>query len=233
MALRLAVSAWLVGLSIIDARERRLPHWSTTVPLVILAAAVLGSGVLSVSKGGIARLAGGGARCPEWYRELVEGPVEGWALVGSPPFDGLRTPLDCLAVALAFLAVVCSDTWLALVPAVGGLGLAALLGTVGGQMVTVTWLASLGLTKVGGIGAADAKVVMILAVLFPDPMLPLCIALGVVVLGGLWLVWKRRTAALASLWLSLHGEGPGTKVPGMPLLAAGTLIYLWGSAIWT
>jgi hypothetical protein len=135
---------------------------------------------------------------------------------------------DGLAMGLAFLAVLLSDGWAAFHPAAAALGLAFGVGTEAMQVVALAWLISLALAKLSVMGEADAKVMMILIVLFPDPLLVACAVLAELVLGMALLVWQHGRAAPASLWLTLRGEGPGTEVPGMPLLAAGALAYVWG-----
>ncbi len=145
-----------------------------------------------------------------------------------------------VAMGLAWLAVLLSDSLaLATLPAAAALGVAFVLGSAAGQVVVVTWLIALGLALAGIWGAGDAKVMMILLAVFPDPRLALT-ALGACAVGGLGLMIGQLRAA-TPYWLvalardALHlkfpsrtGEAGQLVVPLLPLLTIGALFYLWG-----
>jgi hypothetical protein len=197
------VTIWLVILVVQDVRHRRLSHWLTTVPLVVIAIA-LGTAVFN------------------WL-------AEGWS-----PFVA-----DPVALVLAFIAVLVSDTWAALVPAVSALALAWWQGTPAGQVAVTCWLIALALAKAGAWGAGDAKVLMILLALYPDIRLAIAVAAAIIVLGLAMLVRRLGPAfpflLLMTLRDGLAGRFPartgetGVVVTGlMPVIAAGALVYVWG-----
>jgi Flp pilus assembly protein protease CpaA len=186
LVLRLVTTLWLVVMIYHDLRQRELPHWGTTVPLV-------------------------GLGCYSTIDAMLPGQAANSLIIG-----------------LSFLAVLLSDHWLAaLPPAIGALAVSWLQGTVAGQTIVVAWLVALALAKVDVIGAGDAKVVMILTTLYPEPKMALHVALGAAVISGLWLLLKQKENALASLWLTLHTKTTGTRAPGVPLFGFGALIYIW------
>ncbi len=145
------------------------------------------------------------------------------------------------AILLAFAAILLSDTWLAVWPALAAVGSALLFGTSIGQVIVITWLLTLGMCKAGILGEGDAKVIMILVALYPDARLGVVLVVTLALVGiGLMLVQLR---AATSLWLlsiardllafkvpARTGETGVLNVPLAPLLATGALIYLWGVA---
>lgn len=209
VAVRLAVTAWLAWVSWEDIRRRRLSHWATTVLVVAVGLVALGMGIIG----------------------LVVGAA--W------PFSLLRgNALDDLALGLALIAVVLSDSPAALIPAAGGVGLAFWRGTVAGQTATVAWLLALALAKAGIIGAGDAKVGMVLTALFPDPLMGWCL-LGACGLAGAVVLARRMGWAapflvrevvrdgLAGNFPARTGEKGVAVIPLTPVLAAGAVVYLW------
>lgn len=154
---------------------------------------------------------------------------------------GLRTGIlgavDPLVVLLSFLAVLVSDSWAALVPAAGALGLAFWLRSPAGQVVAVGWSVILALAKAGIIGEGDAKAVMILLVLYPDVRLVLAICAAVFVFGLAVLVRRMGKAAPFLLFNVLREAraglfpaqtGGGTiAAPLIPVVALGALAYLF------
>jgi hypothetical protein len=199
-----AVTIWLVILVVQDVRHRRLSHWLTTVPLVVIAIVALGTAVFN------------------WL-------AEGWS-----PFVA-----DPVALVLAFIAVLVSDTWAALVPAVSALALAWWQGTPAGQVAVTCWLIALALAKAGAWGAGDAKVLMILLALYPDVRLAIAVAAAILLIGLAMLVRRLGPAfpflLLMTLRDGLAGRFPartgetGVVVTGlMPVIAAGALVYVWG-----
>lgn len=206
MALRVLVSVWLLILSVLDVRYRRLPHLLTTVPLVALGVA---AAIRSVSA---------------------------WLVGGNDVANSL-------ALALAFMAVLASDTWAALAPAVGALWLAFWWGTPSGQIVVVGWLTALALAKAGIVGAGDSKVAMVLLALFPDLRLAICLVVVIVLVSGLLLIRRMGLATPLLVWSvvrdGLAGHLPArteekgvVQIPLVPVIALGTLGYLWVMQGW-
>ena len=152
-----------------------------------------------------------------------------------------RLAVDYLAIALAFLAILASDTWAGLVPASAALGLAFWQGTPESQVVTAGWLVVLAMATAGIIGEGDGKVAMVLMALHPDVRLVITIAVVVLVAGMVILV-RRLGFATPFLLLSvirdawsgrLPTRGTGTVTMAMvPIIALGASIYLWGSLLW-
>ena len=157
---------------------------------------------------------------------------------------GLAVPgqdWDNAAILLAFAAILLSDTWLAVWPALATVGSVFLFGTSIGQVIVITWLLVLGMSKAGILGEGDAKVIMILLALYPDARLGVVLVVTLALVGiGLMLVQLR---AATSLWLlsiardllafkvpARTGETGVLNMPLVPLLATGALIYLWGLA---
>ena len=157
---------------------------------------------------------------------------------------GLAVPgqdWDNAAILLAFAAILLSDTWLAVWPALAAVGSAFLFGTSIGQVIVITWLLVLGMSKAGILGEGDAKVIMILLALYPDARLGAVLLVTLALVGiGLMLVQMR---AATSLWLlsiardllafkvpARTGETSVLNMPLVPLLATGALIYLWSLA---
>ncbi len=157
---------------------------------------------------------------------------------------GLAVPgqdWDNAAILLAFAAILLSDTWLAVWPALAAVGSVFLFGTSIGQVIVITWLLALGMSKAGILGEGDAKVIMILLALYPDARLGVVLLVTLALVGiGLMLVQMR---AATSLWLlsiardllafkvpARTGEAGVLNVPLAPLLATGALIYLWSLA---
>jgi hypothetical protein len=148
---------------------------------------------------------------------------------------------DNTAILLALAAILLSDTWLAIWPALAAIGSAFVLGTGVGQVIAVTWLLVLGISKAGILGEGDAKVVMILLALYPDVHLGAALLITLALVGaGLMLVQLR---AAMPLWLlsiahdllafkvpARTGEAGVLNWPLVPLLTTGALIYLWGVA---
>lgn len=201
MVFRAVLSAWLLVLSVLDVRYRRLPHLLTTVPVV-------GLGVMAVVRAVLAWLAGGNV-------------------------------VDPLALALAFVAVLASDTWAALVPAAGSLVLAFGWGTSAGQVAAVGWLVALALARAGIVGAGDSKVAMVLLALFPDLRMVVCLVAAVVLVSGFLLVRRVGLAApflvlsvvrdgLAGRLPARTGEKGVVRVPLVPAMALGALVCFWG-----
>jgi hypothetical protein len=145
------------------------------------------------------------------------------------------------AILLAFAAILLSDTWLAVWPALAAVGSVFLFGTSIGQVIVITWLLALSMSKAGILGEGDAKVSMILLALYPDARLGAVLLVTLALVGiGLMLVQMR---AATSFWLlsiardllafkvpARTGEVGVLNVPLAPLLAIGALIYLWGVA---
>jgi len=157
---------------------------------------------------------------------------------------GLAVPgqdWDNAAILLAFATILLSDTWLAIWPALAAVGSVFLFGTSIGQVIVITWLLVLGMSKAGILGEGDAKVIMILLALYPDARLGVVLVVTLALVGiGLMLVQLR---AATSLWLlsiardllafkvpARTGETGVLNMPLVPLLATGALIYLWGLA---
>ena len=194
---RIAVSIWLLILSVLDIRRWRLPHLLTTVPVIAL-------GVYAVVR-------------------LLKQP----------------SAVDSLALALAFISVLASDTWAALLPAAGALTIAFWWGNLASQVTVVGWLLALALAKAGIVGAGDSKVMMVLLALFPDLRLVACIVVAAVAVSGLLLL-KRMGAATPLLLLAVArdglagrfpartGEKGVLRIPLAPAIALGALVYLWG-----
>jgi len=157
-----------------------------------------------------------------------------WLEGGWSPFVA-----DPVALILAFVAVLASDTWAALVPAVNALVLAWWQGTPAGQVAVTGWLVALALAKAGIWGEGDAKVLMILFALYPDVRLAIAITTAIIVVGLVMLVRRLGGAfpflllitlrdGLAGRFPSRTGEA-GVVVTGlMPTIAAGALVYVWG-----
>jgi hypothetical protein len=146
---------------------------------------------------------------------------------------------DAAAVVLAFLVVLLSDSWLAVLPAFAAIGAAAVLGTDAGRVTVVAWLLALAAAQGGILGAGAAKVIMLLLIAYPD------VRLGVALLAVTGVVGLSLMAFLArgatGLWLlsiaqdliafkppARTGEIGRLNLPLVPLLAGGALIYLWG-----
>jgi hypothetical protein len=146
---------------------------------------------------------------------------------------------DDTALAMAFAAVLLSDTSLAILPAFAALAVAFVLGTPPGRVAVIAWLFGLALATAGILGEGDAKVVMILLAVCPDARLGLTLLATCASVGLVLMVWQLRTAtplwlvALAQDALQLKfpartGETARLNVPLMPVLAVGAMIYLWG-----
>jgi len=159
------------------------------------------------------------------------GPIVGLAL-SDPGWDAT-------ALALAFAAVLLSDTSLAILPAFAALIVAFVLGTPPGQVAVIAWLFGLALATAGILGEGDAKVVMILLAVCPDARLGLTLLATCASVGLVLMVWQLRTAtplwlvALAQDALQLKfpartGEVGRLNLPLMPVLTVGAAIYLWG-----
>ena len=144
---------------------------------------------------------------------------------------------DC-ALCLAFLSVLLSDHRLALVPAVAGLAVTFAGGSGQGQAAVTGWLVSLGLAKAGIVGEGDAKVVMVLLALCPDPSLAVCLLITAGLTGLVVLLRRARRATLVVLAETLRaglkgrfpvraGERAVAVIPLTPVLAVGALAYLW------
>jgi hypothetical protein len=146
---------------------------------------------------------------------------------------------DNAVIFLAFAAILLSDTWLAVWPALAAVGSAFLFGTSIGQVIVITWLLALSMSKAGILGEGDAKVIMILLAIYPDAHLcaVLIVTLAIV---GIGLMFVQLRAAMP-LWLlsiahdllalkvpARTGEAGLLNLPLAPLLAIGALIYLWG-----
>jgi hypothetical protein len=150
-----------------------------------------------------------------------------------------RFVADPVALVLAFIAVLASDTWAALVPAVNALVLAWWQGTPAGQVAVTGWLVALALAKAGIWGEGDAKVLMILLALYPDIRLAIAVAAAIIVLGLAMLV-RRLGPAFPFLLLMTFRDGLAGRFPArtgetgvvvtglMPVIAAGALVYVWG-----
>jgi len=205
---RVLVSAWLIYLAIVDVRRSSLPHWATTIPVLIIggAAAVVGVGELI-------------------FPTVLRAPLD-WGVY------------DALALGLAFLAILLSDTAAALVPGTAAVALAAALGSAQGRTAVFGWLVSLAMSRAGVFGAGDAKVIMILLALYPDPRLAGILLAACGVVGTVLLVRKVGGAApllvqrvvkdgLAGSLPARTGEEGVIAIPLTPVLAAGALIYLW------
>lgn len=198
--LRVAVSVWLLILSVLDIRRRRLPHLLTTVPVVALGVGAVVRTVLAWAGGG--------------------------------------NIADPLTLALAFVAVLASDTWAALVPAAGALSVTLQWGSVAGQIATAGWLVALALAKAGVVGAGDSKVAMVLLALFPDLRLVVSMVVAIIAVGGALLVRRMGLATpllilsvvrdgLAGRFPSRTGESGVVRIPLVPVMAVGALAYLW------
>ncbi len=89
------------------------------------------------------------------------------------------------------------------------------------------------------MGAGDAKVIMVLLTLYPDPRLGVALLTVTGVIGlalmlltlrgatGLWLMSIARDL-IALKFPARTGEVGQLNVPLVPLLAVGAAIYLWG-----
>jgi hypothetical protein len=158
-----------------------------------------------------------------------------WAV---PALHAAWRKADSVALALAFVAVLLSDWWIALVPAVGSL-IAAVHGGGGHSQAVVTgWLVALGMAKAGIVGAGDAKLAMVLMALFPEAKMGMCLLGAAGVAGLAVLIGRRGRESVPLLWLTLQdalaGRFPAqTDTAGVvvfPLasaLALGALLYLW------
>lgn len=212
---RILVTLWLITLSVFDMRRRQLPHTLTTLPLIVIGGLISIRAVLSLLR--------------------LDMPGQDWD--GIVPIFGW----DNAVVLLAFASILLSDTWLAVWPALAAFGSAFLFGTSIGQVIVITWLLALGMSKAGILGEGDAKVIMILLALYPDARLGAVLLVTLTLVGiGLMLVQLR---AATSLWLlaiardllafkvpARTGETGVLNVPLAPLLATGALIYLWSLA---
>jgi Flp pilus assembly protein protease CpaA len=149
---------------------------------------------------------------------------------------------NSVAISLAFLAIVSSDTWLAAVPGLGALVIAWAAGTLSSQTTTVAWMLALALSRAGIVGAGDAKLVMVLAGLFPDPGLGLSLLLAAGLTGVVVLVMRTGRTAPALVWLAFcdmrRGRWPkpvaqddALTIALAPALALGGALYLWLSWI--
>ena len=194
---RLAVTGWLLTLSLIDLRRHQLPHALTTLPVLA---------------------------CALWF--LVQLLTTGSA--------------NALAGLLVFGAVVFSDTWLAVLPALAGLVVACMLGTPSGQTLVLAWLLSLAAAQAGIMGAGDAKVIMVLLTIYPDPRLGLALLAVTGLAGLIGMLAQARTATgfwLLSLARDLVALKPPARTgetgtlhwPLVPVLTLGALVYLWGT----
>ncbi|WP_347245500.1 hypothetical protein [Thermogutta sp.] len=202
IVVRVIATAWLVVLSVLDVRRHRLPHPLTTIPLIVIGLLAMGCMLVNLR--------------------------DGWSQFVADP----------LALVLAFVAILASDTLLALIPAAGALATAFCCGTSAGQIAATGWLVALALAKSGIMGAGDSKVTMLLLALSPDVRLVICLGLAVVVIGGALLTWRVGWATpwlilsvvrdgLAGRFPSRTGEKGVLRVPLVPILAAGALVYLW------
>ncbi len=177
---------------------------------------------------------------------LTTGPLlvigGAFAIRAIAPIGGVGVPnqsWDDMAVLLAFVAVLLSDTGLAALPALTAIGLAFALGTSAGQVIVIGWLLALAASQAGFMGAGDAKVILILFALYPDLRLGLALlavtgvvglALMIVTLRaatGLWLMSIARDL-IALKFPARTGAVGRLNVPLVPLLAVGTAIYVWG-----
>jgi len=177
---------------------------------------------------------------------LTTGPLlligGGFAVRALAPIIGMGVPnagWDDVAMLLAFATVLLSDTWLAGLPALTAISIAFVLGTSVGQMIVIGWLLALAASQAGFMGAGDAKVIMVLLALYPDPKLgvALLVVTGVIGLAlmlltlrgatGLWLMSITRDL-IALKFPARTGEVGQLNVPLVPLLAVGAAIYLWG-----
>lgn len=151
---------------------------------------------------------------------------------------GLWNAYDVLALGLAFVAVLLSDGVIALAPAAAAAALALTLGSAQGQTAVFGWLTALALSRAGVFGAGDAKVVMILLALYPDPRLAGILLAACAVVGTVLLVRKAGAATpllvrnvvrdgLAGSLPARTGEKGVVVIPLTPVLAAGALVYLW------
>lgn len=146
-----------------------------------------------------------------------------------------------LALPMAFVAVLLSDTWLATLPAGGALALA--WGDAAMMTAVLVWLVALGLVLLsrGATGAGDAKLVMAQIALFPDPTLAWLLAGGVVLAAAVESL--RRDGRLAP-WIVLQtagaffrgqlparpaseSHGAANGVPIAHYLALPGVIYVW------
>ena len=143
---------------------------------------------------------------------------------------------DGLSVGLAFLAVLLSDRWWALVPAAGALGLALAQGSASGQATAVTWLVALALAKANVLGAGDAKLAMALVGLFPDPRLAWLLLASAGIVSGLYLLARHGPAAVFLVWqttrdlVRLRLPSEEDLAGGQPMAVAVTLagmVYVW------
>ena len=212
---RISITLWLITLSVLDVRRRQLPHTLTTLPLIVI------GGLISIRA--VASIFGLAVPGQDWDGIV---PIFGW---------------DNAAILLAFATILLSDTWLAIWPALAAVGSVFLFGTSIGQVIVITWLLVLGMSKAGILGEGDAKVIMILLALYPDARLGVVLVVTLALVGiGLMLVQLR---AATSLWLlsiardllafkvpARTGETGVLNMPLVPLLATGALIYLWGLA---
>lgn len=183
---------------------------------------------------------------PHWATTIPVLAIGGAALAvgaGKLVFPAALRPLgwsvcDALALGLAFLAVLLSDTAAAFAPAAAAVGLTAAAGSTQGQTATLGWLVPLALSRAGVFGAGDAKVIMILLALYPDPrlagiLLAVCGLTGAVLLvsrvgeAAPLLVGRVIRDGLAGAFPSRTGEEGVIAIPLTPVLAAGALVYLW------
>ena len=143
-----------------------------------------------------------------------------------------------LALPLAFLAVLLSDTWWAVLPAGGAL----LLSWGHERMIAavLVWLLALGLVKLsrGATGAGDAKLVMVQIALFPDPTLAWLLAGGVALAAavesirrdGWWAPWTALVTAGGLLRGRLPETPPADSAAYLPIahyLVLPGLLYSW------
>jgi Flp pilus assembly protein protease CpaA len=143
---------------------------------------------------------------------------------------------DGISVGLAFLAVLLSDRWWALLPGAGALGLALAQGSASGQALVVTWLVALALARANVLGAGDAKLAMVLVGLFPDPRLAWLLLASAGVVSGLYLLVRHGPAAVLLVWqatrdlLRLRLPAEEDLDRGQPMAVAVTLagvVYVW------
>lgn len=205
MTLQLAATVWVIAVAYQDIRKREISNWLTVLPLVM---AVVYQAVLAV----ITRVTAG-----TWTPAVADGGV----------------------VLLAFVAVLLSDHWLTFAPAAAVTGLLAwLAGSLASHLVAIGWLLMLGAAKAGILGEADAKVVMTLLAFFPDLPLAVCLLVACGLVSFTVLVRKMGLATPVLLAYvirdGLKGRFPAQTgnsgvavIPLAPVLAVGTLVYLW------
>jgi Flp pilus assembly protein protease CpaA len=143
---------------------------------------------------------------------------------------------DGISVGLAFLAVLLSDRWWALLPGAGALGLAFFQGSAAGHALIITWLVALALARANVLGAGDAKLAMALLGLFPDPRLAWLLLASAGVVSGLYLLARHGPAAVLLVWqatrdlLRLRLPAEEDLDHGQPMAVAVTLagvVYVW------